>query len=1846
MRYFKNLEVMRKFVVLFILLILPMAMMADSYTSLWKQVSDAQKKDLPKTQIEILDKIITKANAEANYGHLLKAELMRASAQTIIAPDSMDVFVKRLKDKESAASEKNPLLAAVYQSILGKIYREHRSLDDEASKISKDYFAKSMSNPTLLASAQANGYEPFVVDGTDSKIFYNDLLHVLGFEAEDYKTMHDYYLSHNNRPAACICALNMLQKERYANDTQVRKSKYMQAIDSLIHEYENLRECGEIAIERYRFMDEAEDVSEEEKMNYINYALNKWGAWPRMNVLRNAQNQLTLPSFNVLLGEGVSLPNMERKVDIIQLVNVQSLTMTVTRVNLDGLNKLNVENDQDYAKIKKLIINDGTQQTITHRYVGQPNYKVLKDSMIIQGLPVGVYLVEFTTNHNNMKTERALLHVSDMYAVSEYLPDNKIRLVALSATTGQPIPGANIKLTYMNYRGGYDDVSLLTCDKKGEAIYHFDKRQPNRIYVYNDEDKACPETAFSGSFNYYTPKRNYEVYNLFTDRRIYRPGQTVHVALIAHKNIDNKETSVLPQQSCKLTLRDANHKVIKEQEVTTDEYGTASYDFVLPTGGLMGQFSVFCNNGNATYFSVEEYKRPTFQVEFDEVNEKYQSGDTVTVKGKALSYAGVPVQSAKVAVKAERRRALWWRFFGGNDRQMILRDTLTTDDKGYFSVQFPVELPERMDNHEAQFYSFDVHVDVTDSSGETHAGDFSLPLSNKPTAFSVNMPAQVEVDSVKTIRFTYVNNAGKEIPGKVNYYIDDAKKQVCVDANQSFPMSFDALKSGKHHLVAVCGNDTVNTDFIVFSMKDKHPATETHDWFYQSAMEFPRDGKPVYVQMGSSDKNQHIVYTIISGKTVLESGTIDQSNALTTRQFTYKEEYGDGILLTCAWVRNGKLYAHRAEIRKPLPDKKLRMQWTTFRDRLTPGQKEEWTLHIAKPDSKPAIAQLMAVLYDKSLDDIRSHQWSFGPQLSLNLPYASWRGLLLHARGVYGELPYKLLNERALNFSHFDERLFDLYPAPVIGFGRTRGVMMMANAKAAMATNDMSYEAMDEMAMEENTSVPQEVAKKRMSANGIEHPSEDEGSETEGVSTQVRENLNETAFFFPALTTDENGDVKMSFTLPESITTWRFMGLSHDKDVNYGMITSEAVAKKTVMIQPNLPRFLRVGDVGIISARIYNTSEQRVTGTAELQLIDPETEKILFSQSQKFSADGEKNVSVSFDVKANENYPALLICKVLANGNGFSDGEQHYLPILPDKEMITNTYPFVQMGAGTKTIDLKQLFPVSDKNNKLTIEYTNNPTWLMVQALPTVAITNDNNVISLASAYYANSIASNILHQSPDIKKVIELWKEEKGDEKSLESSLQKNQELKSLVLDETPWVNDANHESDQKSKLINFFDENQVDYRLKENIQKMEKLQNADGSWSWWPGMRGNLYITVETAEMLVRLNHMLGTQDNTSMMLDKAFKFMGNEILEEVTELKKHEKKGVKNLRPSETAVQWLYLCALDGRTLNAEVKKGNDYLIELLSKQTSAFSIYGKAVSAIIFAKNNRLPKAKEYLKSIKEYTVYKEEMGRYFDTPKALYSWFDYKIPSQVAAIEAIQLIDQSDEQTIRELQRWLLHSKRTQSWSTPINAVNAVYAFLNGETQQLSALHGEPSIFTVDGQSLDNTNLTAGLGYVKSSMMGENFKEFTATKTSDGTSWGAVYAQFMQKVSEVENASSGLKVKREILDASMPLKVGDKVRVRITIEAERDYDFVQVMDKRAACLEPIGQLSGYQWGYYRVNKDNVTSYYFDRLSKGKHQIESEYYVDRVGIYQTGTCSVQCAYSPEFMARETGKVLVVK
>ena len=520
----------------------------------------------------------------------------------------------------------------------------------------------------------------------------------------------------------------------------------------------------------------------------------------------------------------------------------------------------------------------------------------------------------------------------------------------------------------------------------------------------------------------------------------------------------------------------------------------------------------------------------------------------------------------------------------------------------------------------------------------------------------------------------------------------------------------------------------------------------------------------------------------------------------------------------------------------------------------------------------------------------------------------------------------------------------------------------------------------------------------------------------------------------------------------------------------------------------------------------------------------------------------------------------------------------------------------------------------------------------MVQSLATIGQPWEHSAIDQAASYYSNRLAKTLVNQSPQAKGIFEQWKREAvtSDYTSLDSQLEKNQELKDIVLSETPWVRAADRESEQKQRLGDFFDENMIKNRLSTAIEKLKKLQNRDGSFSWYPGMIGSTMVTVTIEEMLTRLQVMTGEQDEVAAMQTKAFNYMGKEMVDLVKEMKKREKKGQKPVFPSFTALRWLYICALDGRVLSSDVKSANDYLYKLLKKEIKRQTIYEKALTAVILSKRGDAKLAAQYVQSLKEWTVYTEEMGRYYDTPRAGYSWYDYKIPTEVAAIEAIQMVNPQDVQTVDEMRRWLLQEKRTQAWDTPINSVNAVYAFLY-DGSPLST-NSPLATLQVDGQLLEKPQATAAIGYVKSPVDAGS-KTLIVEKTSEGTSWGAVYAQFMQPARDIRDTGSGLSVKREFSPLST-LKVGDRVKVRITIQADRDYDFVQLIDRRAACLEPVRQLSGYHNGSYCTPRDNTTNYYFDRLSKGVHIIETEYYIDRPGTYETGSCSVSCAYSPEF------------
>lgn len=1819
----------------------------QTYDSLWKRVKDAQDHDMPKTELEVLQKITEKAERENAYGHLLKAQLCASRTAGEISPDSLEPAILRIADKEKQATD--DALRAVYDAVLGYIYAHNAELGENAGELSKDYYQKAMSQPEKLATVKATTYKPLVVEGSDSRYFGNDLLSLIAYETMQFEALHRYYMTTDNRVAQLFSALEMIRQK----DQALTPKGTLERLDSLIERYGDLTEAGELAIERYEKMTEMPDITAEEKISFIDRSLKQWSQWKRMGVLRNARKTLTNRQFNAELPYEVFIPNREQVVMLKNLRGITGLTMHIYRAKVDGDTSFrgNLWEKGKYNKLKPLLT-ALPEMTQTRQFGPREEYEVFEDSITLPGLPVGVYLVEIETTPGT-EVSRQLYFVSDVRVVLQHLPEGKQRIVVLNATTGQPIKGASVRLSHQSAGNRQErKVVTVTTDARGEHIYDCGRDYSMAVFAYTDTDRACPEERPWGSFSYREAQAVQEHGVVYTDRSIYRPGQTVHVSAIIYQVSAGWQHQAIEGKELTVSLRDANWQEIGQKTVKTDRFGTCTTDFVLPTSGLTGDYSIRVGNGYTGYFRVEEYKRPTFQVEFQKVDRDYADGDTVAAQATVRSYAGVPVQGARVMYKVVRRRAFWWASYsrywmGGligkasDEEEVSSGETMTADD-GTFKVDMPLKLPV---TRYPMFYHFVVTADVTDQAGETHQGQLSLPLGNRKTALTTTLPAKIQAEAMPAIMFNLRNAAGNDIGTEVRYQIDGGK---WVTVKTNTPATLPKLKSGKHKIIAssllseTADEAPLEQEFIVFSENDKRPATETDDWFWQSSNQFPMDGKPVTVQVGASDRDLHIVYSILSGNKVIESGATDRSGELINRKFTYQESYGNGLLLTYAWIKNGKVHEHTAKITRPLPDKQLKLQWTTFRDRLTPGQQEEWTLSITKTDGTPADAQLMATLYDKSLDQIRNHKWQLKPETRLPLPNTSWIFASWGTLYWNGSMRQDYANVNDLQFNTFDH---DCYPVSWrIGRRTMRTMRVRGMANKQVMFKEVSVQApalaMADLESADSKSLTGRIAGLNLQTDEAEESGAGAAEEEAQEQIQLRENLQETAFFYPQLAADSEGNVQLKFTLPESLTTWRLLGVGHTTDMMYGTIEAEAVAQKDVMIQPNMPRFLRMGDKATLSARIFNTCDQARSGCVRLQFIDPDTEKVLFEDQQEVSIEPNGTASPMFHIDSSVFNSSLLVCKWTVSGEAFSDGEQHYLPILPDTERVTVTVPFTQNEPGVKSIDLSTILPTAD--TQLTIEYTNNPAWLMVQALPTVGQPCDDNAISLATSLYANLLGRHFMEQNPNVKTVFEQWKQEDSSLSTLHSSLQKNQELKDLLLNETPWMMEANRESEQKQMLGSFFDQNTMQQRVSSATEKLGKLQRADGSWSWWEGMPGSTFMTISISEMLVRLNQMAGQQEETKPMLDSAFGFMGKEMVKMVHEMKKQEKRGVRQTFPSHIALEWLYICTLDGRELPADVQQANAYLKNLLRKDIKNQTIYEKAISAIVLDDRN-------YVKSLKEWTVYKEETGRYYDTPRASYSWRNYRIPTQVAAIEALQRLTPADHQTIEEMQRWLLQEKRTQSWETPLCSVDAIYAFFSGDEHNRFHLSTLPStLLKLDGQPIETSKATAGIGYVKTTMPANGVKTFTAEKTSEGTSWGAVYAQFMQPASEITDQQSGISVKREILhsplsDPHSSLKVGDRIKTRITIVADRDYDFVQIVDKRAACMEPVQQLSGYRGGYYCSPKDHATNYYFDMMPKGKHVIETEYYIDREGQYETGACTAQCAYSPEF--RGTTKSITI-
>ncbi len=1812
---------------------------AQSFKQLWDDVEKAVTTDKPQTMIAHLQNIINKAEKEKAYGHLMKAELMVIQAKNAISPDSLAPAFLRLVEK--AGQQKKYLPQAVYNTVIGKMLYANSQLAKNTNLTYEVFFDRALADPVALSKTKATGYEPLVKAGLNGDIYDHDLLSVIAHEAKRLEVMRDCYNKQPKRKRAALMAtLETLEKEvQYNYYRKWENNEVVAKLDSVINKYGDIPECCEAAILRYRAMDHCKDITDAQKYDYLTQSIARWGNYERSAYLKNELEEMTNPVIKVVQGYEYVLPGKPKLVKLPEIKGVGHLKVEITKVNIGKETQYSLSEGVYKRMIKDYGVPGSHKVLIDKDYPAHAPHEVFSDSIWIEGMPAGVYLIDYITDNPQLETIHNYFHVTDIALLMQALPNRDVRLAVVNSTTGQPMPDAHIDI---KEKYAQKDPKMLTvaCNPFGEYVAK-GVGTGKKFFAYTDTDWGYREQEMKGGFFYDGKVREDQFYNLFTDRSIYRPGQTVSVAVIAVDNIDGITTTALVNKGIELELVNPQGKTIESKKVATDNYGTAHAHFVLPEKMLSGAYAVKVG-GDYVSFRVEEYKRPTFYIEIEKPNTVYQCGDTLTVIGKAMGYNGVPVQGAKVSYKVDCSRVLfWWRSFSNGDGKTTVaeEETITAHD-GTFMMRVPLKVPFAMGRYD--YYRMIIDAQVTDQGGESQRGECSLPLSARAKMMYVDIPKRIERDSLKTVTFSVVNAMGQPVDETVTYAItpiDNTKGSAIegvVKANKPITLFSDKSKgfeSGAYLLTAICGNDTVKQQFVVFDIKDTRPAIKTHDWFYVSSEEFPTDGRPVSVQVGTSDANAHLLYTVTTGEKVLEMGHFDLSNEVRTMTFNYNEEYQEGISVAVCWVKDTIFHQHQAVISRPLPKKELKMEWATFRDKLTPGQKETWTLRVRQANGKPAGAQVMATLYDKSLDQLKGHQWAFDHRLKQHTPFTQWNMGYIYDISDIERPKLEKVNVSDLRFDKID---------------------------------DMNFIGIEEQEILYLGAAPRESRIRTRGQFSIEESETPAAGVSSGEGLSVRENLNETAFFYPALVTDANGMVALRFTLPEALTTWRFMGLAHDKNMNTALIEAEAIATKTVMVQPNIPRFIRHHDAATITSRIVNTSSNTVTGIATLELLDPATEKIVFATQQSYTIPPKGTSTVVHNLSAlTQDGKSIvgvrpLICRVIAEGRGYSDGEQHYLPILPDVEQITNTRVITQHHPGEERVDLTKLFV----NNRLadvlpstlTVEYAENPAWMMVQTLPTLAQDPADNAISIAASAYAQSVGGWLINASPVIRSTITEWKKQQGSsqEKSLVSELQKNEQLKSLLLEETPWALDAENETARIQQLADYLDSEQLSEKLQSSVERLKKLQLANGGFSWMNGMSSSVYTTTAVAHILSRQQAMTGGGKELAQLLERTMGYLAEIADREVAYMKTYEKDHGKPLQPSEFLIDYLYIRAINGHVADGNIR----YVVERLKNITGDLTIYGKATAAVVLATYGERDKAIEFLESMIEYSVFTEEMGRYFDTKKAYSSWFDYKIPTSVACIEAMKMVDpKNNEKYIEEMQRWLLQEKRTQAWDTPVNTVNAVHAFLKDNLKSLQPVD-VPTQITVDGKPLEVTATVAGLGYVNTTVDGGNKKSLHVKKSSEGTSWGAIYAQYYQSVDRIAAVSEGISLKRDVVSVNgkkvsaadgqkgWNLKVGDRVVIRLTIDADRDYDFVQITDKRASCMEPVNQLSGYHRGCYVSPTDHSTNYFYDQMRKGHHEIETEYYIDRVGTYQSGAATLQCVYAPAFSARDKAILFNVK
>lgn len=1796
-----------------------------------------------------------------------------------------------------------------------------------ASKIDEHNRASLRDSIDLLGTSTGK-YVPFTVLEDGSRFYRHDMYHLLASRAiSTYKDLNGYNRDSlvdsridaiyddminayrhraGSEDAVLLCSLNYLDWKvsgRASSTFWIRgywnSKNYIRALDDLIREFGDRELCAEVYIKKASELSQGpEGCGIAEALKVCDEGLRRYPSYKRIDELKNIRGQILQPSLVVTAQES-GYPGDSVKMNV-HFRNLSGFTLNLYATDLSevpflerGINK---DTYKKHARELSSTHFDLRPLPGKHKLPEDVPY-LSTDTVFKFKIPelTGVYILQIMPDGDTARAEDHFLVSSRLKVLTLDLGDGRTEVAALDASSGQPVADAKVSFYSSYNEQNRKLLAELVTDAGGKAILPW--QDGLRSYVARKgKDTAMPSQSFYAGLPYNAGRetdRRHMV--LLTDRSLYRPGQTVYVKGIAYKQ--NKDSAhVLAGADSELVLLDANRKELSVRKVRANDFGSFTAEFTLPDACLNGMFSVQTRDPrSAASFRVEEYKRPTFEISFIPVSEAYRLGDKVALKGNVKAFNGRMVQDVSLAYTISRRKpGLGYR---NNSEESLLADTIRLNADGDFSIPLALDAPGGNTNEDGKVYIYSVDAVVTDDAGETQTASYNLLADSKAYSFAVGLPPDICKEDSLSFTFGVENRMSipQDMKGVYRLYpladmaAKSGKEQGQPVLEGEFvankPQNFSAwskLPSGNYRL-ELSVRDSLGREensgeaggsrFFLFSKNDTRPAAFT-DFFYHKGNEEFDESHPATFLSGTSHKDAYILMDVFCNRKRIESRVLQWRDTIVRMEYPYKESYGNGVTILFNFVKNGEGYSRMVYLKKREPKRILDMKWEVFRDRLRPGQKEEWKLVVKNPQGMPAAAELLATMYDASLDKIDSRNQS------LRVFYPS---------GLYGA--FRNMSRYEMNYFSVHFPLKGIWKTSDWQFDRFFSINMFSNdvlLGGAMATGYGSAQTKYSTGRLEVRSIENAAVNPVPEADNkirIVEEREDAGNEP-AVNEKFREtgdvlqpaadlrtHFAETAFFYPQLRTNRQGEVSFSFTMPQSLTRWNFRGYSHTKDMLTGMLDATAVTAKEFMLTPNMPRFVRVGDKTQIAASIANLTGKAVHGKAVFTLFDPMTEKVISTQRQKFSAEAGRTATVNFRFEVDGRYD-LIGARLIADGGAFSDGEQHLLPVLDNKEYITETLAMPIRGEETRTFSLDSLFNRNARTateRRLTVEFTGNPAWYAVQALPALSLPSTDNAISWAAAYYANSLAGFIANSQPRIKAVFDGWKLAGGTKETFLSQLEKNRDVKNILLDESPWLLEATTESEQRARIATLFDVNLLNGRNLSAFTKLKELQGEDGSWSWYKGMSGSQYITGYITGLLVRLPLMTKEQLPSEVveMKRKAFDFLHKQALEEYLMIRKAEKNGAEIAAISDAAMNYLYLVALGNEKVPAANETAYRHLLSMVSRNLENGTMVCKAQSAVILLKAGRTSQANEFLASIKEHLVQTDEMGVHFAFHANPYVWGMLPIPAHVEVMEALTLGGGNDA-LVEEMKLWLLKQKQATCWNSPVATADGVYALLCRGSDLLDS-RGDVRITLGDKvlETISPAKTTVpGLGYVKETFAegsaGLKAKSITVEKRDAGIAWGAAYARYLSPMADVKQQGGALNVEKKLyvervstdgkkslqpIADTTRMSVGDKVVSRLTIRLDRSMDFIQVKDRRGACFEPVGELSGHRrnkgFAYYVEVEDAATNFFFDHLGKGVYILDHSYRIARGGTYETGLATIQCAYAPEYASHSTsGKIVV--